>query len=231
MSFSSYHSHNVHAPHQIAFFIQSVTTMNATLIVAATTTNGIGLVEGANAKIPWRLTKDLAYFARATSLAPVGTRNAVVMGRRTWQSIPTRFKPLGNRLNIVLSRDEGFQQCLRGEHGGTVLVRDHLSDALGPFHESIHRLFIIGGASVYTEAIQMQNAQAKPLVDRILLTRLHSPAFEDCNVYFPEALNKSISSEWKPSTHADLEKWLGFQVPGGVQEEKGIEYEFQMWTR
>jgi dihydrofolate reductase len=106
-----------------------------------------------------------------------------------------------------------------------------MNDVFGPFKESIHRLFIIGGASIYTEAIQMQNVQAKPLVDRILLTRLHSPTFEDCNVYFPEALGEDRSSEWALSTHGDLEKWLGFEVPEGVQEEKGIEYEFQMWTR
>jgi dihydrofolate reductase len=80
----------------------------ATLIVAATTANGIGIVEGATAKLPWRLPKEMAYFARVTTAAPLGKQNAVVMGRRTWQSIPLRFRPLNHRLNVILSRNEVF---------------------------------------------------------------------------------------------------------------------------
>jgi dihydrofolate reductase len=90
--------------------IYTIVVMTATLIVAATVTNGIGVVEGGTARLPWRLSKEMTYFARATTAAPVGKQNVVIMGRRTWQSIPLRFRPLKNRLNIVLSRDENFRK-------------------------------------------------------------------------------------------------------------------------
>lgn len=81
-----------------------------TIIVAATTTNGIGVVEGAVARLPWKLSKEMAYFARATTSAPLTRQNSVIMGRRTWESIPMRFRPLKQRLNVILSRDGTFHK-------------------------------------------------------------------------------------------------------------------------
>ncbi len=75
-----------------------------TLIVAATLNNGIGQ----SGRLPWRLPQEMAYFARVTTTAPEGTVNAVVMGRNTWESIPTKFKPLQKRLNVVVSRNEDY---------------------------------------------------------------------------------------------------------------------------
>jgi dihydrofolate reductase len=97
--------------------------------------------------------------------------------------------------------------------------------------ESIHRTFIIGGASVYAEALELQDDAFGYLVDRILLTRILSPAFDDCNVYFPDIWKSNTSSNWRQSSHQELEEWLGLEVVPGIQEEKGVEYEFQMWTR
>ena len=76
-----------------------------TLIVAATLENGIGQ----NGGLPWHLPKDMAYFAKATSNAPEGKKNAVVMGRNTWESIPMKFRPLKDRVNVVISRNKEYQ--------------------------------------------------------------------------------------------------------------------------
>ena len=76
-----------------------------TLIVAATKTNGIGQ----KSRLPWRLSKEMAYFKRITCNAPEGRINAVLMGRKTWESIPAKFKPLPNRVNIVISRNTDYQ--------------------------------------------------------------------------------------------------------------------------
>jgi dihydrofolate reductase len=76
-----------------------------TLIVAATKTNGIGQ----GSQLPWRLPKEMAYFKRVTSNAPDGRLNAVIMGRKTWESIPANFRPLPNRVNIVISRNADYQ--------------------------------------------------------------------------------------------------------------------------
>lgn len=75
-----------------------------TIIVAATVSNGIGK----NGTLPWHLPKDLKYFAQATSTAPEGMQNAVIMGRNTWESIPVKYRPLKGRLNVVVSRDSQY---------------------------------------------------------------------------------------------------------------------------
>lgn len=74
-----------------------------TLIVAATTSNGIGQSN----KLPWRLKGEMAYFARVTSRAPPEKVNAVIMGRKSWEGIPKKFRPLKGRRNVVISRGEG----------------------------------------------------------------------------------------------------------------------------
>jgi hypothetical protein len=72
-------------------------------IVACTRDGGIGK-EGT---LPWKLPGDMAYFKRVTldTEDVPGARNAVIMGRKTWESIPNSFRPLPGRLNVVLSRN------------------------------------------------------------------------------------------------------------------------------
>jgi dihydrofolate reductase len=89
-----------------------------TAIVAATKTNGIGL----NGSLPWRLPGEMKYFAKGesntleiddwtnadrlvtTTALPGTEKNTVIMGRKTWESIPERFRPLKDRNNIIISR-------------------------------------------------------------------------------------------------------------------------------
>ena len=93
----------------------------------------------------------------------------------------------------------------------------------------INRRFIIGGASLYRETLALEPlTPISSVVDRILLTRILSPAFEDCDVFFPEFRN---APGWSQTTHEALEAWVGFEVANGVQNENGVEYEFQMWIR
>jgi dihydrofolate reductase len=84
------------------------TMSRLTIIVAATRTNGIGK----NGSLPWRLPKEMAYFAKVTSAAPESDINAVIMGRNTWESIPDRFRPLKNRVNIVISRNQDYEMSV-----------------------------------------------------------------------------------------------------------------------
>lgn len=97
----------------------------------------------------------------------------------------------------------------------------HLSH-LPASSSKLRNIFIIGGASIYTQALQHPNAT------RILLTRVIEPAYEECDVFFPEIRD---GNDWVRAQHGQLVEWVGFDVPEGVQEEKGTKYEFQMWVK
>lgn len=77
---------------------------NLNVIVAATIENGIGLSNSNS--MPWRLSNELKFFAKVTStkLETQEDPNVVIMGRKVWDSIPQKFKPLRNRQNVILSR-------------------------------------------------------------------------------------------------------------------------------
>ena len=95
-------------------------------------------VIGRDGRLPWRLPEDLAHFRAVTIGHPV------IMGRRTWESLPARFRPLPRRRNVVLSRRPGWSA------DGAVVV-DSLTGALrrvgsGP-------AWVIGGGQVYQAAL------------------------------------------------------------------------------
>ena len=72
------------------------------VIVACTTDYGIGI----KGSLPFRLKTDMAVFKETTMKTQhKNVSNAVIMGRKTWESIPTKFKPLENRLNVIITRD------------------------------------------------------------------------------------------------------------------------------
>merc|ERR1719225_2033744 len=80
--------------------------MKFNLIVAAC---GKSLGIGLNGELPWRLKSEMKYFAETTSRTTDPDKiNAVIMGRKTWESIPLKFRPLKNRFNVVLSRQPNY---------------------------------------------------------------------------------------------------------------------------
>ncbi|GAA5997742.1 dihydrofolate reductase [Rhodotorula paludigena] len=224
-----------------------------TLIVAATPSNAIGR----NSSLPWRLSKEMAYFARMTkgeaSALQQGT-NAVIMGRKSWEGIPAKFRPLPERVNVVVSRQEGF------DLGGA--PRTHLASSLSsavsllrdlPPTDSgssapIGRTFLIGGAQLYNAALQEvatpapSSSSAPYIVDRVLLTRLFTE-YPDCDTFLHDfAGDAGVGGKraWRQASHGELRDWAGWDVPEGRQveqdkmvkgEEKLVEYEFQMWVR
>ncbi|KAI1805645.1 dihydrofolate reductase-like domain-containing protein [Daldinia bambusicola] len=209
-----------------------------TLIVAATRTMGIGR----NGTLPWTgLRKEMAYFARVTKRLPPSSSsssssssslNAVIMGRKTWDSIPPKFQPLKGRLNIVVSRSHPSPPAPAPEQGreegeGPVRVNS-LEQALAHLAaaENVGRAFVIGGAQIYEAALQCKEAR------RVLLTRVLSPDFE-CDTTFPLGLQEEDNGKagWVKRSKEELDAWAGEIVPVGVQEENGTTYQFEMWER
>jgi len=90
--------------HVIQIYTSTSTMIRLSIIVAATTANGIGK----NGRLPWCIYEDMKYFMHVTQNAPEGTQNAVIMGRKTWESIPAKYRPLSKRLNIVISNNPDY---------------------------------------------------------------------------------------------------------------------------
>jgi dihydrofolate reductase len=129
-------------------------------LVAGVARNG---AIGRDNQLLWRLPEDLKHFREVTMGAPV------IMGRRTWESLPERFRPLPGRHNIVLSRSGGFRAV-----GASVAAT--LDDALAlARRDHPARVFVIGGEQVYRDAL--------PLADELELTEVERD-FEG-DAFFP----------------------------------------------
>lgn len=129
-------------------------------LIYAQAANG---VIGRGNTLPWHLPEDLAHFKRLTRGHPV------VMGRRTWESLPPRFRPLPGRLNVVVTRQAGWQA-----EGAAAAASLEDAFALARASAGQHQqeeapIWVIGGAQVYAAAL--------PLADRVVVTELEQ-AFE-----------------------------------------------------
>jgi dihydrofolate reductase len=98
-------------------------------------------VIGKNNDLPWHLPTDMKYFKDTTK------GHVVVMGRKCWESIPEKFRPLPNRKNVVMTRDSNYVA------NGAIVSHD--LEYILKSHENSHKqVFIIGGAELYREAFK-----------------------------------------------------------------------------
>lgn len=126
---------------------------------------------GKDNQLLWQIPEDMAHFKSLTA------GHTVLMGRKTWESLPVRFRPLPGRRNIVVSRQQDYLAA------GAELA-DSLENGL-KLASTAEKLFIIGGAEIYT--------QAMPLADRLEITEVDlSP---EADAWFPE----TPAVDWKLS--------------------------------
>ena len=133
-------------------------TMPLSLIAAVSRNNCIGK----NGKLPWHLPEDLKHFKELT------TGKIVLMGRKTWESLPEQFRPLPKRKNIVITRQEHF---LVPE---TVEVYSDIDTVLKKYSDQ--EIMVIGGAEIYAKTL--------PLADTLYITQVHQEV--QGNAFFPE---------------------------------------------
>ncbi|XP_010467360.1 PREDICTED: bifunctional dihydrofolate reductase-thymidylate synthase 1-like [Camelina sativa] len=158
------------------------------VVVAATKEMGIGK----DGKLPWNLPTDLKFFKDITlTTSDSSKKNAVVMGRKTWESIPTKHRPLSGRLNVVLTRSGGFD-IANTENVVTCSSVDSALDllALPPYCLSIERVFVIGGGDILREALN------RPSCDAIHLTEIDTSI--DCDTFIP-GIDTSVYQPWYSS--------------------------------
>ncbi len=142
-------------------------------------------VIGKNGVMPWHLPEDLAHFKRVTLGAPV------IMGRKTWDSIPQRFRPLPGRANIVVTRQDDF---LASHIGHGVQTASSLEAALHMASQhltatNVPDVWVIGGAQIY--------AQALPLANRVVVTEIDAH-------YEGDAFAPALDSAWTETTRASF---------------------------
>lgn len=154
-------------------------------------------VIGRDGGIPWHVPEDLAHF-RATT-----TGHPVIMGRRTWESFPDKFRPLPDRTNIVISGSAP------GAFPGAVVV--HSLDAAMEAAASspgAEEIWIIGGGRVYADAM--------PLANAALVTVVESE--EDGDTVAP-----TLDTDWALAALTPETGWL--------ESSSGPRYRISLWTR
>src|SRR6185295_5362986 len=136
---------------------------------------------GKNNGLPWpKLRGDLQHFKRVTSTASEGNRNAIVMGRKTWESKEVAGKPLPNRLNVVVSRSP-----LTVPAG--VIVAHSIDEALAV--EGAESIFVVGGAVLIRAVVERADLRY------VYLTRIEQRY--DCDVRMPDLDARGFThSQW-----------------------------------
>ncbi|GAY66188.1 hypothetical protein CUMW_246730 [Citrus unshiu] len=158
------------------------------VVVAATRDMGIGK----DGKLPWKLPSDLKFFKEITQItSDAGKRNAVIMGRKTWESIPLEHRPLPGRLNVVLTRSGSFDIATVEN----VVICGSIGSALellaaSPYCLSIEKVFVIGGGQILSEAL---NA---PECDAIHITEIETRI--ECDTFIP-SIDSSVFQPWYSS--------------------------------
>lgn len=184
------------------------------IVAALKPSHGIGN----NGKMPWRLRKEIRYFKDVTSKTTVeNSRNAVIMGRKTWESIPVKFRPLPDRLNIILSRS--YENEIIDEN---IIHANSVESSLS-FMSNIDRVFIIGGAEIYNDLIN------NPLVTQLLITEIeHSnPESVEMDTFLKFPLEK-----WTKQPKSELQKFIGDEITLEDNINEGdFTYNYTLWTR
>ena len=159
-------------------------------------------------KMAWKLPSDMKYFKKITSdTDDLAKHNAVVMWRKTWESIPSKFRPLPDRVNCILTSN------IKNDDIGSkiddfVLYFNSVEHCLSELEwkENIEEIYIIGWANLYNQVLKMD------MLDKIYITKIKWDF--KCDVFLD-----NIPSNFKVESYTDPEI------------ENGIEYSFWVYKK
>ncbi|VAX32371.1 Dihydrofolate reductase [hydrothermal vent metagenome] len=172
------------------------------LVAAMDLQRGIGKA----GNLPWSFSGDMKYFKTLTTKTTTPQKqNIVMMGRKTWDSIPQKFRPLPNRINLVLTHKKN------PDFPPPVLFADSLEKGLrlfqtSSYQEKIENIFIIGGEEIFEVALKM------PACKKLYITHIQHTF--DCDTFFPH-----FEQQFKQNTTSK------------TLQENGIPYYFAEYQR
>jgi dihydrofolate reductase len=140
-------------------------------------------VIGRDNDLIWHIREDMKFF-KATTVGHI-----ILMGRKNFESIPEKFRPLPDRLNCILTRNPSYQ-ATNCELVGSI------EEWIEKYKDDVRKSIIIGGGQVYQEAMD------KDLVDELLITHVH--ASPEGDTFFP---------------NIDPQKWTGQVIGSGEKNE------------
>lgn len=133
---------------------------------------------GKNGTLAWHLPEDMAFFRTMTATDPV------IMGRKTYDSLPPRFRPLPHRENIVLTRSKITPLRKEATENELLTYMNHPRQVGEHYSSGTKTAWVIGGQSIYRELL--------PLCSFLCVTRVYTTIEE------PDAFAPRITSTWKP---------------------------------
>lgn len=149
--------------------------------------------------LAWRLKTDMEYFKQITVQTQDPEKiNALVMGRKTWESIPEKFRPLPGRINCVLTRDEKFQN----ENIVVYHDIDSCLEDLGQY-QWVENIFIIWWANIYNQLLSNES------LDKIYITRVEWD-FE-CDTFF-DGIPNNFHIVSKSQRQEEKGIWFTFEI-------------------
>lgn len=171
------------------------------MILAIDERSGIGK----NGGLPWSLSADLKRFKQITTrTVDPRKKNVVLMGRRTWESLPAAFRPLPGRMNVVITRQREFP--LPPEVHKAADFHEALALIDQRWANLAETIFVIGGVQVFQEAIQHYRCR------KLYLTRVLRDF--SCDTFFPLHIPQFVKTETSP-----------------LQSEGGVEFFFEEYER
>ncbi|MGO4247326.1 dihydrofolate reductase [Micrococcaceae bacterium Sec5.1] len=182
----------------VIFTQETAAKMTGIGMIWAQTTSG---VIGKDGSMPWHLPEDLKHFSQLT------TGHPVIMGRKTWESFPDKYRPLPGRTNIVVTRHPEWASTPEAE--GAVVVSS-LDAALleSQFAPGGQKVWIIGGGQIFEQSMGIANVAVVTIIDADL----------DGDTFAPE-----LGDDWTFDTAAPAEGWL--------TAKNGTQYRFTTWRR
>jgi len=185
--------------------------INVNIIVAHCNSGGIGC----DNTIPWKIKKDLTYFKGLTSevMKDRCGKNVVIMGRKTYESIPNKFRPLRNRINMVLSSNDpilGDEEKEKYLNQSLFYKKSYqeIHDWITDTGDDVNNVFVIGGGQVYHDFLWNDDVKELFNIEMIYITRIRGKY--ECDKKFPKIPSTFFIEDMTPDfyehkkTHCEI---------------------------